>query len=117
MNAYMPKGLGELIHLAVGKNEMAIVKYLVEEHNVNPSSVGEVCYTYNSLRISSKSHRTSKSRRPRNLTAPIRRLVPTNAALKISPHGKGSSDSKYAEYRHTPQFALSKWMSAQARGG
>ena len=34
---------------------------------------------------------------PRNLAAPIRRLVPINAALEISPHGKGSSDSKYAE--------------------
>ena len=51
MNAYVPKGLGELIHLAVGKNEMAIVKYLVEKHNVNPSSVGEVCYTYSYLML------------------------------------------------------------------
>ena len=38
---------------------------------------------------------------PRNLAAPIRRLVPINAALEISPHGKGSLDSKYMECRHT----------------
>ena len=52
-------------------------------------------------RISSKSRRTSKSCRPRNLAAPRRRLVPINAALEISPHGKGLSDSKYTECRHT----------------
>ena len=28
-------------------------------------------------------------------------MVPINAALEISPHGKGSSDSKYAECRRT----------------
>ena len=54
-----------------------------------------------SYRISSKSRRTSKSCRPRSLAAPMRRLVPINAALEISPHGKGSSDSKYADCRRT----------------
>ena len=54
---------------------------------------------FHRYRISSKSRRTSKSRRPRNLTAPGRRLVPINAAHEISPHGKGSSDS--TECRHT----------------
>ena len=34
---------------------------------------------------------------PRNLAAPIRRLIPINAALEILPHGKGSLDSKYVE--------------------
>ena len=52
-------------------------------------------------RIFSKSRRTSKSRHPRNLAAPIRRVVPINATLEISPHGKGSSESKYVECRRT----------------
>ena len=42
-------------------------------------------------RISSKSRHTSKSSRPRNLAASICQLVPINAALQISPHGKGST--------------------------
>ena len=37
----------------------------------------------------------------RNLAAPIRRLVPINAALEILLHGKGSSDSMYVECRRT----------------
>ena len=41
--------------------------------------------------ISSKSRCTSKSCRPRNVAASICQLVPINAALEISPHGKGST--------------------------
>ena len=56
---------------------------------------------------------------PRNLAAPIRRLVPINAAPEISPHGKGSSDSKYAECRRTrtirtiemDECAGARWVS------
>ena len=36
------------------------------------------------------------------------RLVPINAVLKISPHGKGSSDSKYAECRRTHAIRIIK---------
>lgn len=36
------KEMGELIHLAVGKNQIAIVKELIKKHNVNPNSAGEV---------------------------------------------------------------------------
>ena len=34
---------------------------------------------------------SSKSRRPRNVAASICQLVPINAALEISPRGKGST--------------------------
>ena len=52
---------------------------------------------------------------PQNLAAPIRRLVPINAALEISPHGKGSSDSKYVECRRTGTIRIEMDEYAGAR--
>ena len=52
------------------------------------NNYASLCMTY---RISSKSRCTSKSRRPRNVVTSICQLVPINAALEISPHGKGST--------------------------
>ena len=52
---------------------------------------------------------SSKSRRPRNVAASICQLVPINAALEISPHGKGStaiSVCTRAFYVHTNRFII-----------
>jgi len=38
-----------LIHLAVGKRQLFIVKELIEKHEINPTSVGEVCMWQNLL--------------------------------------------------------------------
>ena len=60
-------------------------------------------------RISSKSRRTSKSHRPRNVAASICQLIPINAALEISPNGKGStaiSGCAHAFYLHTNRFVI-----------
>ena len=60
-------------------------------------------------RISSKSRCTSKSHRPRNLAASICQLIPINAALEISPHGKGLtaiSVCARAFYLHTNRFII-----------
>jgi hypothetical protein len=35
---------GELIHLAVGKNQLLIVKELIEKHSVAPTASGEVSF-------------------------------------------------------------------------
>ena len=48
--------------------------------------------------ISSKSRRTSKSRRPRNVAA---HFIPINATLEISSHGKGSPLYTYAHSHYT----------------
>ena len=39
---YITQGLGELLHLAVGKNQFDIVKYLIEHHNLDPTCAGQV---------------------------------------------------------------------------
>ena len=60
-------------------------------------------YGISIYRISSKSHH------PRNLTASICQLVPINAALEISPHGKGStaiSICAQAFYVHTTRLVI-----------
>ena len=54
-------------------------------------SIQHLEYAFYIYCISSKSRRTLKSCRPRNLAASICQLVPINAALEISPHGKGST--------------------------
>ena len=41
------QGLGELLHLAVGKKQLDIVKYLVEHHNLDPTCAGQVRTMYN----------------------------------------------------------------------
>ena len=41
------QGLGELLHLAVGKKQLDIVKYLVEYHNLDPTCAGQVRTMYN----------------------------------------------------------------------
>ena len=64
-------------------------------HSLGPAVLG-VYKSHRDLypviyRISLKSRRTLKSRRPRNVAASICQLVPVNAALEISLRGKGST--------------------------
>ena len=85
---------------------------------INPTQEGDDIVFYkqvasyahgNTYRISSKSRRTSKSRRPRNVAASICQFVPINAALEISPHGKGStaiSVCARAFYVHTNRLII-----------
>ena len=55
-------------------------------------------HPYKFLFISSKSRLTSKSHHPQNVAACFCQLIPINAALDISPHGKGSP--VHAHYTH-----------------
>ena len=60
---------------------------------------------YNGIyRISSKYRHTSKSRCPRNVAACFCELIPINAALEMSPHGKGSPAIIYTHTRIIPAY-------------
>ena len=37
------QGAGELLHVAAAKGHLYIVKYLIEDCNVDPTCVGQVC--------------------------------------------------------------------------
>ena len=66
-------------------------------------------YNYIIYRISSKSRPTLKSRRPRDLAVSICQLISINAALEISPHGKGSTAISVcvrAFYVHTTRLII-----------
>ena len=58
-------------------------------HTILPQN--HTIYTYMVYHISLQCRRTSKSRCPRNVPAYFCPLIPINVALKISPHGKGST--------------------------
>ena len=68
-----------------------------------------VCLINLVYRSSLKSRRTSKSRHPWNVAASICQLVPINAALEISPHGKGSTTISVCArtfYVHTTRLII-----------
>ena len=82
------------------------VLYVVAYYDVSGWGIRDKSGTY---RISSKSRRTSKSRRPRNVAASICHLVPINATLEISPHGKGSIEISVCAgtfYVHTTRLII-----------
>ena len=81
----------------------------VSAHFMHGSDFHAFSMHVSGYRISSKSRRTSKSRRPRNVAASICHLVPINAALEISPHGKGSIEISVCAgtfYVHTTRLII-----------
>ena len=61
--------------------------------------------------VSSKSCHTSKSRHPRNVAACFYQLIPINATLEISSHGKGSLLYTYA-YAHYSLICMQRWKTS-----